>query len=200
MKTPTLGAVLSGLLLIVLAGCPTPPTTTPTKTVAVDQNTTDQTSASALWMQAEIPGKPLANVFLRGSQGSSNVSVEVQPTDVVKITALATDNDSGIKRLELFGFLTIAHVSGSGWTYTKKLVSTNFGGLTSVPVPGQVPLTATFNTTIDFNALSAGADWVSVNLTAVATSGAPPAAGNPAKTDILSLAWVRPGSPPLPSY
>ncbi|MGA8048900.1 MAG: hypothetical protein WCA09_01845 [Burkholderiales bacterium] len=195
MKAKTLSAVLCGPLLIALAGCQTPP-----KTVAVDQNTTDQTSASALWMQAEIPGKPLANVFLRGSQGSSNVSVDVQPTDLVNITARATDNDSGIQRLELFGFLTIAHVSGSGWTYTKKLVSTNFGGVTSVLVPGQVPLTATFNTTIDFNTLSAGADWVSVNLSAVATSGARPAADIPAKTDILSLSWKRPGTPSLPLY
>jgi len=184
-------AGLCGLLILTLAGCQTPP-----RTVAVTQSTTDQTSASALWMQAEIPGKPLANVFLRGSQGSSNVSIEVQPTDIVKITALATDNDSGIQRLELFGLLTVQRVSGNGWFKLKDHVSTNFGGVTSVAVPGQVPVTARMSTTIDFNALSAGADWVVVNLSAVATSGAPPAAGNPAKTDILTLYWKRPGTPP----
>lgn len=182
---------LCSFVVSILSACQTPP-----KTVAVDASTTDQTSASALWMQADIPGKPLSNVYLRGSQGSSDISVEVEPTSVVKITATATDNESGVQRLELFGLLTIQRVSGSRWSTIRDHVSNNFGGVTSVPVPGQVPLTASFTTTIDFNALSAGADWVVVDLATVATSGAPPASANPAKTNIMTLYWKRPGTPP----
>lgn len=133
---------------------------------------------------------------MRGSAGSADISVEVQPTDVVKITALATDNESGIKRLELFGLVTIQRVSGGGWFKIRDHVSDNFGGVTSVVVPGDVPLTANMRTTIDFNTLSAGADWVVVDLAAVATSGAPPAAGNPAKTNVMTLYWKRAGTPP----
>lgn len=183
--------LLSVLVAVLLSACQTPP-----QTVAVDAATRDQTSASALWLQADIPGKPLANVYLRGSPGSADVSVEVEPTSVVKLTALATDNDSGVQRLELFALVTIKRVSGSGWFTIRDHVSNNFGGVTSVPVPGQVPLTAKMNTTIDFATLSQGADWVVVDLAAVATSGAPPALNNPAKTNVLALFWKRAGTPP----
>lgn len=184
--------LVSVLVAALLSACQTPP-----QTVAVDASTRDQTPASALWLQADIPGKPLANVFLRGSQGSADVSIEVEPTSVVKLTALATDNDSGVQRLELFGLVTIKRVSGAtGWFTLRDHVSNNFGGVTSVPVPGPVPLTARMSTTIDFAALSQGADWVVVDLAAVATSGAPPASNNPAKTNVLVLFWKRPGTPP----
>lgn len=183
--------LLSAALLVTLAACQSTP-----KTVLVDANTRDQTGASAFWMQADIPGKPVSNVFLRGSPGSGNVSVEVDPTSVVTITSLATDNDSGVQRLELFALVTIQRVSGSGWFKIRDHVSNNFGGVTSTPVPGPVPFTARMSTTIDFGALSQGADWVVVDLAAVATSGAPPASNLPAKTDIMVLYWKRPGSPP----
>jgi len=174
-----------------LAACQTTPST-----VLVDANTRDQTAATALWMQADIPGKPLSNVYLRGSPGSSDVSVAVEPTTVATITALATDNDSGVQRLELFALVTIERVSGGGWFKLKDHVSNNFGGVTSTPVPGQVPFTARFSTTIDFNTLSQGADWVIVDLAAVATSGAPPASNSPAKTNVMTLYWKRAGTPP----
>ncbi len=174
-----------------LAACQTTPTT-----VLVDANTQDQTAATALWMQADIPGKPLSNVYLRGSQGSSDISVAVEPTTVATITALATDNDSGVQRLELFALVTIERVSGGGWFKIRDHVSNNFGGVTSTPVPGQVPFTARMSTTIDFGTLSQGADWVVVDLAAVATSGAPPASNSPAKTNVMTLYWKRPGTPP----
>ncbi len=174
-----------------LAACQTTPST-----VLVDANTRDQTAATALWMQADIPGKPLSNVYLRGSQGSSDVSIEVEPTTVATITALATDNDSGVQRLELFALVTIERVSGGGWFKLSDHVSNNFGGVTSTPVPGQVPFTVRMSTTIDFGTLSQGADWVIVDLAAVATSGAPPASNSPAKTNVMTLYWKRAGTPP----
>ncbi len=191
-RTRTLSrTLLSAALLVTLAACQSTP-----KAVLVDASTRDQTGASAFWMQADIPGKPLSNVFLRGSPGSGNVSVEVDPTSVVTITSLATDNDSGVQRLELFALVTIQRVSGNGWFTIRDHVSNNFGGVTSTPVPGSVPVTARMSTTIDFGALSQGADWVVVDLAAVATSGAPPASNSPAKTDIMVLYWKRPGTPP----
>ena len=134
--------------------------------------------------------------YLRGSQGSSDVSIEVEPTTVATITALATDNDSGVQRLELFALVTIERVSGGGWFKLSDHVSNNFGGVTSTPVPGQVPFTVRMSTTIDFGTLSQGADWVIVDLAAVATSGAPPASNSPAKTNVMTLYWKRAGTPP----
>jgi len=183
--------LLGAAMVAAFGGCQNPP-----KTVLVDANTRDQTAASAFWMQADIPGKPLTNVYLRGSPGSGNVSVEVGPTSIATITSLATDNESGVQRLELCALVTIQRVSGGGWFTISDHVSNNFGGVTSTPVPGPVPLTARMSTTIDFGALSQGADWVVVDLAAVATSGAPPASNSPAKTDIMVLYWKRPGTPP----
>jgi hypothetical protein len=188
----TFKAAAAVIALAALVGCHTMP-----QVVTVTSSTTDATPPGAIWMQADVPGQPLANVYLRDPNAPADVSVTVNSSDVIKIAATSTDNDSGVKRLELYGLLTSAYVSNGRWQYIQRYVSTNFGGVTSVPVPGPVPLTAKVNTTIDFGQLSAGADWVSIQLVAVAESGAPPASGTPAKTDILSLSWKRAGTPPL---
>jgi hypothetical protein len=59
-----------------------------------------------------------------------------------------------------------------------------------------VPLTARVTGTVDFGALSQGADWVVVDVVAVAESGAPPVSAQPVQTYTMALYWKRPGTPP----
>ena len=192
MKNRPYWMFLCLLSAVVLAACQTPP-----QTVHVDANTRDTTGASALWLQADIPGKPLANVYLRGSPGNSDVSVAVDENSVVTLTALATDNDSGIRLLSLNALVTIQRVGAGGkWSKLLDHVSRSFGA-TSVPatIPRDVPLTARVTGTVDFSALSKGADWVVVDVVATAESGAPPASGQPVQTYTMALYWKRPGTP-----
>jgi hypothetical protein len=188
------------LLLAALAGCAT-------TTVHVDANTQDTSSASALWLQADIPGKPFGNVYLNTMGDSSgDVSIEVGQNAVVTLTALATDNESGIRGLSLPAFLTTRAVGGSsGWTKLLELVPRNFG-VTNGPAtnPSDVPVSSRVTGTVDFGALSApsasplgiAADWVIVDVQAVAISGAPPASAQNAKTYTMTLWWKRAGTPP----
>jgi len=179
------------LAAMVLAACQT-------QTVKVDANTRDATGASALWLQAEIPGKPLSNVYLRGSPGNGDLSVAVDQNSVVTLTALGTDNDSGIRNLSLVALVTVQRVgAGNQWFKLLDHVSRGFGA-TSIPltVPRDVPLTARVTGTVDFGALSQGADWVVVDVVAVAESGAPPASSQPVQTYTMALFWKRPGTPP----
>ena len=178
----------------VLAGCG-PRNRTPS--AHVDANTRDETAASALWLQADIPGKPLNNVYLKGSAGNSDLSVAVDQNSVVKLTALATDNDSGIRNLSLNALVTVQRLgAGNSWFKLSDHVSRSFG-VTSVPptIPRDVPFTARVTGTVDFGALSQGADWVVVDVVSVAESGAPPASGQPAQTYTMALFWKRPGTP-----
>ncbi|MGQ0429481.1 MAG: hypothetical protein ACT4UQ_06090 [Gammaproteobacteria bacterium] len=165
-------------------------------TARVDATTQDTTSASALWLQADIPGRPLSNVYLKGSPGNSDLSVAVDQTSVVTLTALATDNDSGIRSLSLDALVTVQRLgAGNSWFKLLDHVSRSFG-VTSVPltIPRDVPLTARVTGTVDFGTLSQGADWVVVHVVAVAESGAPPAPR--VQTHTMSLYWKRPGTPP----
>jgi hypothetical protein len=179
------------LSAMVLAACQT-------QTARVDANTQDATGASALWLQADIPGKPLNSVYLKGSPGNADLSVAVDQNSVVTLTALATDNDSGIRLLSLNALVTVQRV-GAGNTWSKVLdhVSRSFGA-SSVPltIPRDVPLTARVTGTVDFGVLSQGADWVVVDVVAVAESGAPPASAQPVQTYTMALFWKRPGTPP----
>lgn len=181
----------------VLAACrtTTPP---PPPSAHVDANTQDATGASALWLQAEIPATPFSNVYLKGSPGNSDLSVATDEDSVVTLTALATDNDSGIRSLSLNALVTVQRFAGGNrWTKLSDHVSQSFG-VTSVPLttPRDVPLTARVTGTVDFGALSQGADWVVVDVVAVAESGAPPASAQPVQTYTMALFWKRPGTPP----
>jgi uncharacterized lipoprotein YajG len=82
MKNRHYSMFLCLLSAAVLAACQTPPS------AHVDANTQDVTGASALWLQAEIPGMPLGNVYLKGSPGNSDLSVAVDQNSVVTLTAL----------------------------------------------------------------------------------------------------------------
>jgi hypothetical protein len=194
----TLFARGSGSLFIAgtlfVAGCQTQ---NPVPTAHVDATTQDTTSASALWLQASIPNEPLQNVYLKGSTNSSSLSVEVNSNSVVSLTALASDNDSGITSVSLNALVTIERANGNSWFMIQNHVSRSFGG-NSVPatIPGDFPLTMRATGTVDFNTLSAGADWVVVDIAAQAVSGAPPASGQPVETYTMVLYWKRPGSPP----
>lgn len=187
------------LAVVALSAC-TPTGNTTSNTIHVDATTQDDSVPSALWLQAEIAGQPLINVFLRDPNVNGDVSIEVAPNAVVKLTAVGTDNDSGVRRIELAGLLSQHKVVNGGWKVQKNLMHTNFGGLTQVPltIPRDVPKTARFETTIDFGALTQDSDWVVVHLAAVAESGAPPSSNSAAATSGLTLHFLRAGSPPLP--
>lgn len=184
---------------VALSAC-TPTGNTTSNTIHVDATTQDDSVPSALWLQAEIAGQPLINVYLRDPNVNGDISIAVAPDAVVKLTAVGTDNDSGVRRIELAGLLSQHKVVNGGWKVQKNLMHTNFGGLTQVPltIPRDVPKTARFETAIDFGALTQDSDWVVVNVGAVAESGAMPSARFEAATSGITLYFVRAGSPPLP--
>jgi hypothetical protein len=179
------------LIAALLCGCVT------TETVRVDATTQDTTAASALWLQADIAGMPLQNVYLPDAN-NADISVEVPANAQVRLTAVGTDNDSGVRRIEIAGLVTKYRLNGTTWTRTMNNVSNNFGGITQVPLttPRDVPKTARVSTTIDFATLTQGNEWVIVHLRAVAESGAPPISNQPASTRTLTLFFKQPGSPP----
>ena len=183
-------------LFMFLSAC-----TTTSSTVHVDANTQDVTLPSALWLQADIAGRPLSNVYLKDPNNTNgDISMEVSANTVVRLTAVGTDNDSGVRRLELAGLVTAYRLSPPNrWVRMKDHVSDNFGGVTQIPLtmPRDVPKTAHMQTTIDFATLTQQYDWVIINLQAVAESGATPSSNQAATTHVMTLFFKRPGTPPL---
>lgn len=174
--------------------------TTTSNLIHVDASTRDDTLPSALWLQADIAGRPLSNVYLKDPNVNGDISIEVGDKTVVRLTALGTDNDSGVRRIEIAGLISAYKFSPpTRWIKLKDHVSDNFGGITQVPLslPRDVPKTARVETTIDFAIFSQQYDWVVINLQAVAESGAPPSLNQAATTNILTLYFKRPGTPPL---
>lgn len=180
-------------LLLALAGCKP----TPTPTVHVDAGTQDATPPSSLWLQASEPGKPLQNVYLRSRPGEGDLSVEVGEKSVITLTALASDAESGIRRLEIDALVTKKRVSGNGWFTLLNHVSRGFGSMNlGVGWPIDAPTTAKITGVVDFGELSQGADWVVVDLAGVAFSGVSANDSNKAQTGTMVLYWKRPGTPP----
>ena len=169
-----------------------------TQTATVPAVGSDSTPPSAMWLQAALPGKPYLNVFLQDKSQPAPVTAEVSQTAVIKLTATATDNDSGIGLLEIGAFVTAATVDASGaWHKSKDLAPMSLGSF-SVPLqfPRSAPLTAHVDATVDFGQLAAGADFYLLNISASAENGA----RTPGKTstDVLSLYFKKAGTPPPP--
>jgi hypothetical protein len=76
-------------VVAVLAGCP------PNQITA---NASDTTPPSALWVQADVPGRPLANVYLNGGP----LAAPIAATQQASVTARTDDPDGGIKAIRLF--------------------------------------------------------------------------------------------------
>jgi hypothetical protein len=91
-STNRLARCLALWMTIIALGCPAPGT----RTVTVPPN--DPTPPTALWLQANIPDEPLANVTL----GSPDATAKAGHSDVIRVTATATDNDGGVKVLRLY--------------------------------------------------------------------------------------------------
>jgi hypothetical protein len=189
--SPMLRSTLT-LAAALLCGCVT------TETVRVDDTTQDTTAASALWLQAEIAGMPLQNVYLPDAN-NADIIVEISdPNARVRLTAVGTDNDSGVRRIEIAGFVTTYTLRGNSWSRGLDLHEDNFGSLVVTPLttPRDVPKTARTSVTIDFATLTQRYQRVVINLKAVAESGAPPISNQPAGTRTMTLIYRQAGSPP----
>jgi hypothetical protein len=91
-RSRRLAALLTAMSMIVLlSACP--PSSNQVKVPA-----TDSTPPDALWMQADIPGKPYLNV----TPGSAPASTTLNDDATVRITALGTDSDGGAKEVRIF--------------------------------------------------------------------------------------------------
>jgi hypothetical protein len=188
--SPVMRSVLP-LVAASLCGCVT-------DTVRVDATTQDTTPASALWLQAEIAGMPLQNVHLADAN-NTDISVEFSdPNAQVRLTAMGTDNESGVRRIEIAGLITTYTLNGTSWTRGIDLREDNFGSRAQTPLttPRDVPKTARTSATIDFATLTQRYQRVVINLKAVAESGAPPISNQPAGTRIMTLIYKQAGSPP----
>jgi hypothetical protein len=166
--------------------------------VRVDATTQDTTAASALWLQADIAGMPLQNVHLADAN-NTDISVEISdPNAQVRLTAMGTDNESGVRRIEIAGLVTTYTLRGNSWVRGLDLHEDNFGGLAQTPLttPRDVPKTARVSTTIDLATLTQRYQRVVINLKAVAESGAPPISNQPAGTRMMTLIYKQAGSPP----
>jgi hypothetical protein len=180
------------IIAMLLCGCVT------TETVRVDANTQDTTAASALWLQAEIAGMPLQNVHLADAN-NTDISVEIADANAqVRLTAVGTDNDSGVRRIEVAGFVTTYTLRGNSWVRGLDLHEDNFGSRVQTPLttPRDVPKTARTSVTIDLATLTQRYQRVVINLKAVAESGAPPISNQPAGTRTMTLIYKQAGSPP----
>lgn len=82
---------LAAISMLVLAGCHGKP-----QTLVVP--VTDPTPPDALWLQADIPGEPLANVMLGGTAANASAG----HAEVIRVTVRGTDSDGGLKRVRIW--------------------------------------------------------------------------------------------------
>lgn len=183
-------------LLAILGACTTVP-----PTAHVGTNATDTTAPTVLWLQAAVAGKPNNIVMLKDlTPGYPDISVEMRPPEIVKVTAMAKDEESGIRRLEIGGLVTAYKLRPDNtWHMVKNHVADNFGAYKISPanLPQDYPVSPKVEAQFDFAALALEYDWITIHLQAVAESGAPPSANTPAVTNIMTLYYKKPGSPPL---
>lgn len=90
MITHSIKIALTGTALVGLSSCtPRPRPNVPAS---------DATPPSALWLQANAPGRPLANVSL----GSPVDTLRLLGNDTVSLTASADDPDGGVRAIRIF--------------------------------------------------------------------------------------------------
>jgi len=181
-------------LFIILSACTTVPST-----IHVDTTKNDSTAPTVLWLQAAVAGKPNKLVMLKdATPGFPDISVEMKSPEIVKVTAMAKDDDSGIRRLEVSGLVTAYKLTPSNtWHMVKNKVHDNFGAYNILPanLPQDYPVSSKVETQFDFGALALQYDWIIINLVAVAESGAPPSSNTAAVTNVMTLFYKKPGSP-----
>jgi len=182
-------------LLAILSACTTVPAT-----IHVDTSANDTTAPTVLWLQAAVAGKPNKIVMLKDLTPSfPDISVEMRPPEIVTVTAMAKDDESGIRRLEIAGLVTAYKLTANNtWHMVKNHIPDNFGAYKIFPanLPQDYPVSSRVETQFNFAALAQEFDWIIIHLQAVAESGAPPSSNTPAVTNIMTLFYKKPGSPP----
>lgn len=190
--------VLFACAVLWLSGC----TTTAPRTVRVEADNSDATPPTVLTLQVRAPGQPAKLVMDRqiNDPNFPDVTVEVGPNDQVQLTLVAKDEESGIQRLELAGLLTTYRLSGTRWVRQFDHISKNFGVRSVLPLtlPQDYPISQSLDGVIDFATLTANADWVIIELAAVAQNGSPQLRNTDSATRIVSLVFKKAGSPPGP--
>jgi hypothetical protein len=140
-----------------LSGCRPPDPST----VTVPAN--DPTPPTALWLQADVPDRPLGNAYLNGASST----MDLGEPGTFTVTAMASDNDGGIREVRIFYDVTLIR----GSTTIGPTLQSGPIAVTTVPGgPGSVvPTTANVRSTIDSLAeLRNGAHDVKVRLWAEA--------------------------------
>lgn len=196
------GAGWAGLWFTCAVLCVSGCTTTAPRTVRVEVDNPDTTPPTVLTLQVRAPGQPAALVMDRqiNDPNFPDVTVEVGPNDQVQLTLVAKDEESGIQRLELAGLLTTYRLSGTRWVRQFDHISKNFGVSAILPLtlPQDYPVSQSLDGVIDFSTLTASADWVIIELVAVAQNGSPQMRNTDSATRIVSLVFKKAGSPPGP--
>jgi hypothetical protein len=146
-----------------------------TSTVTVPS--TDPTIPNALWLQADVPGRPLGNAALGGAAST----MELGEAGTFKVTAMASDNDGGIREVRIFSDVTLvrgSQIIGPGLQSGPIAVTPVSGGPGSV-----VPTTARVETNIDALAQLGGAHDITVRVWAEAENFS----GGVVRTPILTI-------------
>jgi hypothetical protein len=121
-------AAFSFSVACLLTGCP--PSSSSTVTVP-DATKGDPTPPGTLWLQADVPGRPLGNATLNGAAST----MDLGEPGTFTVTALGSDTDGGIREVRIFSDVTLikgSQIIGPGLQSGPIAVTTVPGGPGSV--------------------------------------------------------------------
>jgi hypothetical protein len=143
----------------------------------------DPTPPTTGWLQANIPNRPLANVYL----GSANASADMGENDMVRVTARGDDTDGGVQDVRIWASTTL-YRARAGVIVGPSLAGAPVASNPSSAKPGDTAST-TGSTTWTFTvpSLMAGYDGVKLDVYAEILNFS----GGAVRTATLSLRFQR---------